>query len=124
MKNWLRSAALLASGALALSVPTLAHGGMYRGPGDTVPPGGGGGGGGGAGPAGGVGGPSNPSTGTPNGPGLGVPGQGGAPGMPTATPGNGDGGPDLTQWTFWWEFNKDPYLQLKARIHDVGPTTG
>jgi HEAT repeat protein len=124
MKNWLLSAALLASGALALSVPTFAHGGMYRGPGDTVPPGGGGGGGGGAGPAGGMGGPSNPSTGAPTVPGAGIPGNSGAPGMPTATPGSGDSGPDLTQWTFWWEFNKDPYLQLKARIHDGGTSTG
>ncbi|MFN0208031.1 MAG: HEAT repeat domain-containing protein [Planctomycetota bacterium] len=25
-------------------------------------------------------------------------------------------GPDLTSWTFWWGFNREKYLQLKAKI--------
>lgn len=35
-----------------------------------------------------------------------------------------DGGADLTVWEFWWGFNKDPYLNLKAKIHDLGVMTG
>jgi HEAT repeat protein len=27
-------------------------------------------------------------------------------------------GPDLTTWEFWWGFNKDPYLNLKAAIYE------
>lgn len=33
-------------------------------------------------------------------------------------------GPDLTQWQLWWEFNKDPFLLLKAAVHSNGPVTG
>ena len=25
---------------------------------------------------------------------------------------------DLTAWTFWWEFNKAPYLNLRDKIHN------
>jgi HEAT repeat protein len=38
--------------------------------------------------------------------------------------GGGDGGPDLTQWTFWWEFNKEPYLNLKSKIQSGATETG
>jgi HEAT repeat protein len=51
----------------------------------------------------------------------------GAPGTSpgrAGTSGGGDGGPDLTDWTFWWEFNKDPYLNLKAKIHADPSATG
>jgi HEAT repeat protein len=40
------------------------------------------------------------------------------------TQGGGDTGPDLTLWSFWWEFNKEPYLNLKARIGEGGTETG
>ncbi len=29
---------------------------------------------------------------------------------------------DLTSWEFWWAFNKDRYLNLKAAIHNAIPT--
>jgi len=35
-----------------------------------------------------------------------------------------DPGADLTAWTFWWEFNKEPYLDLKRHIHDGAPGSG
>jgi HEAT repeat protein len=36
----------------------------------------------------------------------------------------GDTGTDLTLWSFWWEFNKEPYLQLKSKIHQPVTETG
>ncbi len=103
---------------LALPSLSFAHGGTYRGPGDTTPPSGGGGGGGGGpstpGPAGpgvpGPGGPSTPGAVTPGAP-VGGPG---GPSKPKT--GGGDAGPDLTVWQFWWAFNKDPYLNLKSHL--------
>ncbi|MEM7308865.1 MAG: hypothetical protein AAF682_19440 [Planctomycetota bacterium] len=127
MKKLLIASALAAGATLGLQELTFSHGGTYRGPGDTVPPGGGGGGGGGGpatpGPSGpGTPGPSGPSTPGPVGPGT----PGGGPGTPSApsTGGGQGGGPDLTAWTFWWEFNKEPYLNLKSKIHAGGVTTG
>jgi HEAT repeat protein len=63
-----------------------------------------------------------------------TPGTGSSPGPvgagPVAGPRNpstGGGGvqagPDLTKWQFWWEFNKDPFINLKAAIHGKGPVT-
>src|SRR5262245_34995258 len=126
MKKLLIAAAILGGGVLALPSPTHAHGGQYRGPGDTVPPGGGGGGGGGgnAGPATGPAGPTSPGPGGPATPGAGAPGAPGAGGGKPGTGGGGDGGPDLTQWTFWWEFNKEPYLNLKSKIQSGATETG
>ena len=56
------------------------------------------------------------------------------PGGPTGGPGpargptTGKGGiqleDDLTKWQFWWEFNKDPYINLKKAIHSGGHVTG
>ncbi|MFO1009901.1 MAG: hypothetical protein U1F29_07555 [Planctomycetota bacterium] len=124
MKRSLLISTLALLGALCLQNTTAAHGGTYRGPGDTVPPGGGGGGGGGAGPSTpspsgpSTGGPSGPSTPSPAGP-AGVPtgGGGGRPAGPSTGPAGGSG-PDLTLWEFWWGFNKDPYLNLKAAIYN------
>ena len=120
-------AALTVSGLIGLENITMGHGGTYRGPGDTVPPGGGGGGGGGGPATPGPGGPAAPGPAGPNSPGPAgpaAPGQGpGAPKSP-ATGGGGDTGPDLTVWQFWWGFNRDPYLNLKSKIHDVGSLTG
>jgi len=32
------------------------------------------------------------------------------------------GGPDLTVWEFWWEYNKEPYLDLKSHVfHEPDP---
>src|SRR5690606_6164762 len=105
----LLTSALAVAGAVLIDV-SRAHGGSYRGPGDTVPPGGGGGSGGGATP--GTPGPSGPGNGGPTGP----TGPGGSGGVPTG-PGGRSGaspvtgaivnGPDLTTWEFWWGFNKE-----------------
>jgi hypothetical protein len=124
----------LLAGMLLVSLPETgrAHGGRYVGPGDVVPPGGGSGRG--------SGGPTGPTTGTPPGPGSPMPSSPSGPG------GSGTGGPpvpggggapggstggragalvdDLTRWDFWWEINKDPYLALRAAVHDDGPETG
>jgi HEAT repeat protein len=120
-------AALTAGGLIGLENTTLGHGGTYRGPGDTVPPGGGGGGGGGGPATPGPGGPAAPGPAGPNTPGPAgpaAPGQGpGGPKSPV-TGGGGSTGPDLTVWQFWWGFNRDPYLNLKSKIHDVGSLTG
>lgn len=115
---------------LLFAPPGLAHGGQYRGPGDVVPPGG-----------------RGPTTGPegPGGPGPRTPGSPRAPGAPvtpgSTTPGGGpppgpggrppvsggrrgaEPGDDLTQWEFWWEFNKDPYLRLADTVGDA-PVTG
>lgn len=117
--------ALLAAGSgLALPSPLHAHGGQYRGPGDTVPPGGTGSSPGGVGP--GVAGPTgpggtSPTTGTPGVRGPGGPGNSPSQGGQT---GGTDPGLDLSQWSFWWEFNKDPFLDLKQFLHAPGSVTG
>lgn len=124
MKQQLLLGALLVGGALSFQNISVGHGGTYRGPGDTVPPGGGETGGPGGPSSGGPGGPGapggpGPSTGTPGGPGaLGGPAGGSTPttGAPATT------GIDLTNWQFWWGFNKDPYLNLKAKLHDYTET--
>jgi HEAT repeat protein len=128
MKKLLLLGGLLAFGSIALQDVSSGHGGTYRGPGDTVPPGGGGGGGGGTGPS--TPGPSGPSTGGPSGPstpsgpssGPATGGGGAKPAGPST--GGGSSGPDLTTWEFWWGFNKDQYLNLKAAIYDGGVTSG
>lgn len=90
--------------------PLSAHGGVYRGPPVPAP----------------VKDPSSVIVGIPKGP------------RPPTTPGPGSPvtpggvktagavslGPDLTQWQLWWEFNKDPFLLLKAAVHGRGVTTG
>jgi HEAT repeat protein len=127
MKNNLLLGAFAAVGSLCLQGITFAHGGTYRGPGDTVPAGGGGGGGGGASPTGpgasgpSTGGPAGPSTPAPGGPGVPTGGGGGRPAGPST--GDGSSGADLTTWDFWWGFNKDQYLNLKAAIYN-GVITG
>jgi len=109
------------------------HGGQYRGPGDVVPPGPGGGGNTGrpSGPT--TGGPAGPSTGGPTGPATGGParpstggptGPGGRPRGPVTGGRGASLGADLTQWSFWWEFNKDPFIRLKDEINRGGPQTG
>ncbi|HUR28805.1 MAG TPA: HEAT repeat domain-containing protein [Planctomycetota bacterium] len=121
---------LLFAGAFAasLALPSLsfAHGGTYRGPGDTTPPSGGGGGGGGGPTTPGPAGPGAPGPNGPTTPGATTPGApAGSPGGP-AKPrtGSGDNGPDLTVWQFWWAFNKDPYLNLKSHINGGTILTG
>ncbi len=124
--------ATLCAGILAFTThAAFAHGGQYRGPGDVVPPGP-------TGPGGNTPGPSEPGPTTPGPttptaptPTGGRPGSTGGSGSGPGNPGGGAGHTpgraeiteDLTEWTFWWEFNKDRYLGLKAAVHDPGATT-
>ncbi len=121
----------LACASLLLATPQVAyaHGGQYRGPGDVVPPNPGGGGGSTPGPRGpstpGPGGPSapgpaGPSTPSPSGPATGGPAGGGPATGPRGAPIESD----LNRWQFWWEFNKDPFINLKQAIHAGSITTG
>ena len=113
------------SASLALTSLSFAHGGTYRGPGDTTPPSGGGGGGGGGPTTPGPAGPGAPGPGGPATPGAvspGAPSGGGGPAKPTT--GGRDNGPDLTVWQFWWAFNKEPYLNLKSHINSGVVVTG
>jgi len=126
MKKLLLLGALLAAGSLTLQDVTIGHGGTYRGPGDTVPPGGGGGAGG-AGPmTPGPSGPSGPGP-TPTTPGSGGPaGPVAGPSAPggVVTGGGGVDTTDLTVWQFWWGFNKEPYLNLRDAIRSGAIQTG
>ncbi|MFO1051993.1 MAG: hypothetical protein U1F36_07245 [Planctomycetota bacterium] len=108
-----------------------AHGGQYRGPGDTVPPNPGNRGGRTPGPSGPgsphpgspmTPGPANPGTPGPGGPGTGGAGGPGPVGGPTT--GSMDIPDDLNRWEFWWEFNKDPFLKLKEAIHSGEVVSG
>ncbi len=116
--------------ALAFGAGLAAHGGTYRGPGDTIPPGTG-----------------RPPMGTPDSPvtptepiSPPTPGRPPAPGQPVTPPGvtpipipgvqppsvtpPSPPGDDLNRWVFWWEFNKEPFLNLKAKVHAPGTLTG
>lgn len=128
MKKLLIASTVLLGGAW-LAGDLGAHGGTYRGPGDTVPPGAGGGGGGAGTPS--TGGPAGPSTGGPTTPGTGGPvgpatGPSGAPSSSPSTPTTGGGGDatDLTMWSFWWEFNKDAFINLRAALDEGNVSTG
>jgi len=133
---------LLAAGFAAVSIVTgsavaSAHGGNYRGgqydgPGDATPPNDPGGGD--TTPPGNPGGPSTPGPGTPN---TGRP-RGPATSGPSAPPTGGGGGirggsggmtkrggsEGYERWEFWWEHNKEPFLQLKARLGKSAITSG
>lgn len=110
------------------------HGGVYRGPGDNVPPAAGGGPGTGGPNTGGPttpgpGGPTTPGGGrgpqTPGG-GPGVPGGGGAPRGPVTGVGRkkNAGGEGYEQWQFWWEYNKERYLDLRERLGSSTASSG
>jgi hypothetical protein len=121
---------ILLGASLCASADLHAHGGTYKGPEDTVPPGGGG--------------LSTPPTPTappgspPTPPGKSPPGTSPPPGgvtppntppgrPPTGTPPGSGGGAlpleNVTGWEYWWEFNKDRFLNLRAHLQDAGPAT-
>jgi HEAT repeat protein len=129
----LHLASLVLAVACANTPDLLAHGGQYRGPEDVVPPNPGGGRGSGPGGSG----PNTPGPGGPNTPGAATPSTPGPANPSTGGPGTGGGGSgpstgrggaaltdDLTRWSYWWEFNKDPFLRLKDAIHAGGVSTG
>ena len=121
--------ALLTTIAAPLITSTLAHpfGGSHSppvppppvggppppntGPGDTLTPRGGGGGRQTT--------PSGPSTPGPTGPAA--PGANGPP--PPATPA-ASAIVDLSDWSWWWNFNRDPYLDLKRSVLGGSVQTG
>ncbi|MEZ5965398.1 MAG: HEAT repeat domain-containing protein [Planctomycetota bacterium] len=117
---------------LCAAAPDLsAHGGIYRGPGDIVPPNPGGGRGtatGGGAPTPDRPGPHTPGPGLPSAPAPGNPNTGGLSsptgGRQTPHTGGAPLEPDLTRWAFWWEFNKEPFIMLKSAIHSGLTTTG
>ncbi|MGC6486628.1 MAG: HEAT repeat domain-containing protein [Planctomycetota bacterium] len=99
----------------------LAHGGQYRGPGNVTPPSSGG-----ATSSGGFRGPSDvlpPSTAA--GAGATAGSAGGAARVGPSRPaisGAARGyqvGDDLGRWEFWWEFGKDPFLNLRQALYRV-----
>lgn len=97
--NSLRSS-FFACALSALAGNAFAHGGMYRGPGASVPP---------------IGGGGTPAV-------LPAPGSTGAA-PATGGPATNPGG-DLTHWSLWWRLNHAPYLALKTRVHSNGVSTG
>jgi HEAT repeat protein len=122
---------ILASLLIGLcSLPALAHGGQYKGPSDA------------GGPSGGSGANSAPPT-NPGGaaaPGPGAPASGGSStgattaggttrgssGRKGATTGgsNIDFDTSYETWEFWWENNKDAFLNLKDRLAQTNSATG
>jgi len=129
LRSGLVAACVLFAGALAWG-----HGGNYKGPSDTVPPNLGGGGD--TTPPGNPGGPGTPGPGAPTTGGGKGPTTGGVPSAPTAGGGAGmrpttgglgggrRGGEGFERWEFWWEHNKDPFLNLKARLGAGQVTSG
>ncbi|MEQ8764754.1 MAG: HEAT repeat domain-containing protein [Planctomycetota bacterium] len=130
MKRAFVVAVVLMGCLLALQGVSFAHGGQYRGPSDTVPPQLGGPGDSTPPPV--PGGPATPGAGPtpfgPNTPGAGPNTPGAAPG-PISGPMTGKrnaaaGGPGFEQWSFWWENNKDRFLNLRQKVQSGGVVTG
>lgn len=88
---------LAACAWLALAGASHAHGGMYRGPGATLPM-------------------------NPGGPASAGPAS--APGTMGGGPATGGATGDLTHWSLWWQLNQAPYLALKEHVHATGPGSG
>lgn len=129
--NWVSLALLV--GPLVSASQALVHGGGYTppppppvggtnpGPGDSVPngpitPGAGGGLSGPSTPA--APGPSSPSTPRPNSPTAPAPATPRAPSSPA-----GVVIADWSDWSWWWNFNRDPYLDLRHKVLSSGALT-
>jgi len=128
MTRLLISASIIAGLLGLLTLTAYGHGGQYRGPGDTVPPNLGGSGD--TSPPGNPGGPGTPGPGAPPSTGRPNVGTGGGPAVPGAVGGGArartgnvgqrrGGGEGFEQWEFWWEYNKEPYLNLRLRLAEV-----
>jgi HEAT repeat protein len=114
MKKLILICGLAATCALTTHDISMAHGGTFRGPGDTAAPGSSGGSGGSTTS-------SPPSSGStaPSGPGASGPSGGQAPKPKNNSTGPGtslSGGPDPTQWNQWWGYNKDIYINLRGHL--------
>src|SRR5262245_44367324 len=125
MKKVLLCLGVLTGVSLFYALDAFGHGGQYRGPAGQVPP---------------TGRTPNDPTPPPT-PGGGTTGGGTTPGAtptPGITPTGGATGPrgavprgvtpggrgrgragveGYERWEFWWEYNKEPFLRLKERIH-------
>lgn len=120
---------LVASVLLAQSISS-GHGGQWVPPGDIVPPNLGGPGD--ITPGTGIMGPSTPGPSVPGGGPVNPAGfgaaTGGATGKGARTGGLGRkafrGGEGYERWEFWWENNKDPFLNLKGRLGMLGTFSG
>ena len=127
--NKLISKFLILAALFAMPSLAQAHGGTYIPPGDVVPPGGTGSQPPSPTPASPPSEPTGPIT-PPNG---NPPTTGGPPTGPITPPNQPQGAepvktaasipPDLGQWTFWWELNKDHYLNLKAKVRSKSTIT-
>ena len=109
-----------------------AHGTRYRPPKDWVPPNPGGPDGD-SGPGAGGSGPQTPGNGGPATVGPRGPSSPSGPSGPSGNRGAGTGGLGrkrrnsdlgLERWEFWWEKNKDPYLNLKDRLDGPSNISG
>jgi HEAT repeat protein len=137
LKAWLKTGLLVTTFAMFASGSAWSHGGNYKGPSDTVPPNLGGGGD--TTPPGNPGGPGTPGPGAPTTGGAGKgPTTGGGPTGPTTGGAGGAGMRPTTgglggkrgssegfeRWEFWWEHNKDPFLDLKTRLGKGAVSSG
>ena len=132
MRRLLISVSALAGLLGLLTLTAYGHGGQYRGPGDVVPPNLGGSGD--TNPPGNPGGPGTPGPGAPPSTGRPNVGTGGGPAVPGAVQGGAGrartgnvgtrrgGGEGFEQWEFWWEYNKEPYLNLRQRLNQINQT--
>jgi HEAT repeat protein len=117
MKTLFGLAAFGLFASISLQAAAAAHGGTYRGPGNTQPPS--------QGPADtapGGGSSSGGSSGGNQGPSTAGGQSGGKTSGGNKSPGGGGSsmpsGPMQAEWEPWWAFNRDPFLNLKAVIHD------
>ncbi|MEW6741211.1 MAG: HEAT repeat domain-containing protein [Planctomycetota bacterium] len=129
MKLWLLPAGLLAGLLIIASGVAFGHGGQYNGPPDVVPPNSGGKGNGGGGGGGGttiI--PQTPGTGTgaPGSftPGPATPGRGRPARSITGSLRKGGSSPGHEQWEYWWNYNKEAFLNLRERLLRAGTYTG
>ncbi len=110
---------------LLAGAPAFPHGGQYKGPADAGGPSGHGGGA--AAPPTNPGGAAAPGPGAPSSAGAGTGAQSGGGGRGKHAPTTG-AMPELTEgyeiWEFWWENNKDQYLNLKNRLVRVTSQSG
>ena len=105
-------------GLLILTAGVRAHGGQYRGPGD-IKPSSSSGSNGSATDSGGSGGSGGSRRSRSGGGGQSL-SPGSSPSAGAAAQPRARGAAldiDLTQWEFWWEFGKDPFLRLRDAVH-------
>lgn len=112
---------IVLSVVLCLQVVSFGHGGQYRGPGSSAPPSPGSSGGNvSAPPSGASGTTASPSA--KSGTGAVAKRRGGSAGGLQKKGGAAGGG--YARWEFWWEYNKDAYLDLKNKLFGTDRISG